>query len=225
MQLRFLLAVFFVFQSSAFAGETRFGIDKAVDLVRLEAQPITSGKPGLIQLSAKWDGHTVRIDASAVGDADFTELYELAGDYDAYKRLRMPYVDNAKLIERRTDGKLWVWSQMTLSVPGPDQTSQHYLEVSKVKFANGALGNSWVLVRMPKDSNLKDWDNPKFKKLDGSWYQEQLPSGRTYIRYFLSADIDSGIPAFLIRKIGGGQMSDGVRGVIRTLAQEASTSP
>ena len=217
-------------QLQAFAGEkVRLQLDPKADLAKLMAQPITSGKKGYIQLSKSWSGHTVEIDASAVGDDDFNELYELAGDYDAYKRLKMPYVDNAKLIERRPDGTLLAWSQMTLSASflgmDFDQTSQHFLDVTRVQLPNGARANTWKLVRMPKDSKLREWDNPKFNHLDGSWYQEKLPNGMTYIRYFLSADIDSAIPAWVIKRVAGGQMSGGVQGVIRTLAQEASTSP
>jgi ribosome-associated toxin RatA of RatAB toxin-antitoxin module len=114
------------------------------------------------------------------------------------------------VVERSGQDIVFTYSHMSTS----GQTSRHYLEVRLFPF-----GSQWQLT--PKRSTWFGREDSVFQALDGSWYMEALTGDRIYVRYFLSADFDTGVPGFLVDLVARRQLPDGVRRVIEVLSAQA----
>jgi hypothetical protein len=205
-------AVLFLFQAlSAFAFESRFEIDRSLKLDEL-------ARSGKISVRTVRERSVYRSDASAVlTRASLERLQAAAADFDHYQEMGMPNVRASCVVSRAGD-HLYIWTHMAAA----GQDSRHYLEVriEKGLAASGASGIQWQLTR--RQGDWKYPDDPAFERLDGSWYMEPLPGGAVYVRYFLAAVIDTGVPDFIVDWVAKRQFSDGVVRVIEVLARQAA---
>jgi ribosome-associated toxin RatA of RatAB toxin-antitoxin module len=211
------LLLVLLFATTTFASESRFAIDpnaNLADLARTHQPKVTLAQNGLHYMS----------DASAVLAADPDRLFSVSVDFERYAAIRMPNVRESHVVAHGPPSgpeTLVAWTHM--SVYG--QASRHYMTVTLHRQLSGASGRrasgtEWELTRRMPGSPYPE--APQFKTLNGSWYIEPLASGGVYVRYFLSAEIDTKVPPFLVDQIMRQQFTDGITQVILTLAREAS---
>jgi ribosome-associated toxin RatA of RatAB toxin-antitoxin module len=196
----------------AFGYETRFEIN---------AEIFNQLRVGEVQVSTHESRGVFYADASAILHANPSQLLEIALDYESYPRLQMPTVVQCRIVERASPDLLYMWSQTTSN----GVTSRHYNEVQVIRQinANKASGIKWELT--PKASRWTHVQKTSFKRFDGSWFVEPLKDGRVYVRYFLAADFDTGLPDFIMGGMIRRELGNNVRRVIQILAREAALQP
>jgi hypothetical protein len=204
-----LALVSFAHQARAF--ETRFAIDPKVNVQQL-------AQSGEVVSRADRVGDTLLADASAVLRVPFNKLWDASLDYDHYVEMGMPNLKESHLVVRDSVDHLYTWSRMQILT----LDSSHYLEVRALRglTPSGAVGSEWQLAS--RQANWQYPDASAFGRLEGSWYMEPLPDGSIYVRYFLSAVVETGIPDFLVDLVAKKHFREGVRGVIQALAKRAS---
>jgi len=202
--------------NSAWAFNTRFGIDPAVQgkLAQLKASGMTSTRAG-------HNGDVFWADSSAVvANADAGRLFQSALDYDDYVSFKMPHLSACHVVERDGADLLYVWSSMSILT----LSSQDYLEVHvhpDLGMAPGARGMEWQLA--DKKASWPYPQDPAFKHSDGSFYIEPLADGGgIYVRYFLSNEVSIPLPGFLINGTIESQLSSGAAQVIKTLIEHTN---
>ena len=216
-----VLAVLLVLFSSvpALAGAVRYERDRSVDLDDL-------ARTGQVAVQSNYRGYDVTADASAVlTRVDFAKLKALSVDFNRWARMGMPGVEAMYIVRQPSPTQMLVWIHMT----NPGGSTQHYQNIAIVPSIGnqGAFGNSFELTHPAQLSRLTNGqtlgDDPAFSSFEGSWYLEPLGNGRVYVRYFVDATVDSGIPAFLVGPIARSSMVDGIREMIRIFAAQART--
>ncbi len=188
---------------AAYAGETRMHRDPAVDVPALISK-------GAIVVRTGRNGARYEADSSAVlSGVSFAKLQANSADVGEFRKMGMPNVKQSKWVVREARSAV-AWTEMSMA----GQTSRHYLDVQFE--GNGCY---WELTQ--KRPSWPHEEDSKFRVLDGSWYMEDLGQGRVYVRYFLSAEIDSSVPDFLIENVLNSQLPASMRKGIRILEERS----
>jgi hypothetical protein len=162
------------------------------------------------------NGNLFSADASAVLKVDAAKLFAAALDYDHYVKFGMPHLNESHLVERASPDLLYVFSSLTYN----SLNSRQYMEVRVHRTLDvpGAMGIEWE--KTPKRANWPYADNNAFNRTDGTFYVQPLADGNTYVRYYLSNNVDLpmlGVLSGIIQRALRGGASD----VIMVLANQA----
>ena len=216
-QRRFASFFLFILSTYAHAGIGKLERDGSVDIELLAST-------GEVKIQSSHRGYDVVADASAVlKNVDFAKLKQASIDFNHWARFGMPGVQAMYVVRQPSPTQMLVWIFMT----NPGGSTKHYQNVviSPLIGAQGAFGNTFQITHPANPARLTSGqtlqDDPAFSAFEGSWYLEPLAGGRVYVRYFVDATVDSGIPAFLVGPIAQSSMVDGIRQMIHILANQA----
>ncbi len=175
------------FTASALAIETRYGIDTTQDLGAL-------ARSGELVIKIDRRDRKVSVDGSAVVKVDPDKYMTVIKQYERYPAFGIESIKEVHVVERGPGDVVFVWHNVAAS----GRESKQYMEFRErpVLSNTRARGMEWQMVS--RRSNWGYEAKSAFVTIAGSWYLEPLADGNTYIRYFQQADIDSGLPGWLI---------------------------
>lgn len=199
----------FALLPSAWAYDSRFGIDPNVSLPQLSSN-------GAITTHSGRSGNLYNADASAVLRVNADKLFAAAQDYNDYVKFGMPYLNDSHVVDHTPPDLLYTWASMSIAV----LHSEHYLEVKIHPSLNdtGGRGMEWQLA-----NKRPEWPYPQasgFNVSNGSFYIQPLQDGTVYVRYYLSNDVSlplSGLLSGIIQS----ELRKGAADVISVLARQA----
>ena len=187
------------------ASERRFEIDS-----KLRSRLEEMEKKHLILSSSSRDGDVFIVDASGVFSGDLESILQKAAQYDRFVQMEMPHLDISTVVERKSNELLYVFSKMSYLM----LKSSQYMEVR----VSPGVGVDWEMV--PKRPHWSFDVSSSFKRTDGSFYAEKLPSGKIYVRYFMLCDLNVPLTGLLGGLIES-SLRSGAADVIKILAKEA----
>src|SRR5439155_24622794 len=164
------------------------------------------------------EGGVYTLDASPVLAVDLPALLRVSLDYERYAQMGVPPLRECHVVAADPERtRLYTWSAMSYF----GQSSKHYLAVRiERNLTSGAAGIEWRLARPAPGWRYAEAS--AFTRLDGSWYLERLAERSTYVRYTLSAVLDTAMPDAMVSWVVKRQFAEGTRGLVHTLAREAS---
>jgi len=210
----FIATMIFIAQHSAFAigafDESRLEVDPNMKISMEDLFRKHQGGKNPPSITA--NGKTYTVDYSAVVEADPRKLQVVAQSYSNYVKWGVPNLERAAIIPNAGDylktitydkdgimtgyndkDQFVLWNKLSISVLGLSFTSQQYYKVllRKNVSTSGDYGAVWF---QHPDMGWGYAEDTEIENQKGSWYVQPVTwSGsttpKTYIRYFLQADI------------------------------------
>ncbi len=160
--------------------------------------------------SSTRDGSLFIADASAVLYGNAEKILKKAAEYDRFVEMDMPHLDISKVVDRAGPDQIYVFSKLSYLM----LKSSQYMEVRLTP----GVGVDWEMT--PQRPNWEWSASSLFRVSEGSFYAEDLPGGKVFVRYFMKNDLDiplSGLLGGFIRS----ELESGAADVIKILAREA----